>query len=462
MHLPRVVIAAPGSGAGKTTITLGLLLALRERGVRVQPFKVGPDFIDPSHHTAIAGQPSRNLDAWLCADDVITEIFVHAAADAEISIIEGVMGLYDGASPQDERGSTAHVAIHLEAPVVLVIDAQAMATTAAAIALGCRAFDSRIRIAGVIFNNVGGAGHYEWLRTALEERTGIRALGYLAHDADLAIEERHLGLVPAPEQPLTQRMLQRLGDAMVSTVDVDAVIDAARHAPELRFPARAAVFGAAPSGGKVRIAVAIDRALNFYYRDNLDVLEHLGADIVPFSVLESDSLPQDIDGLYLGGGFPEMHAEALAAQASIKSAIRALHAAGGVIYAECGGLMVLCETLTGLDGRTHEMVGLVPAAAVMKRQGQTLGYVEVETLGSTILGEPGTRYRGQTFHNSVLERAAFEPALALRHGGRMSRDGFVCGHLLASYVHAHFAGAPHLASSIVRHCTRVRATRHIA
>ena len=453
MHLPRLVIAAPNSGAGKTTLTVGVLLALRARGMTVQPFKVGPDFIDASHHSVIAGRPSRNLDSWMCDDDAVREIFSHAARDADISLIEGVMGLYDGSGPRDERGSTAHVAKLLDAPVVLVIDAQRMAGTAAAVALGCRAFDAAVRIAGVIFNNVGSAGHYDWLRTVLAERTDLACFGYLAFDPELAMEERHLGLVPAAEQRPASSLHARLEQRVQSTLDVQALIEAAHNASQFQLP-DARLFVDAPDGPPVRIAVAQDRALNFYYRDNLDLLQCLGAEIVPFSLLEDDRLPDAVDGVYLGGGFPEMHAEALASRVALHAAMREFHASGRVIYAECGGLMVLCDTLTDLAGRTHRMIGLVPANASMRAGRLTLGYVEVEILRGSILGEAGTRYAGQRFHASNLERARFEPALALRQGGKMSRDGYGCDGLLATYVHAHFAGAPHLARSIVQHCRR--------
>ena len=455
---PRLIVAAPHSGSGKTTVTLGLLLALAKRGLAVQPFKVGPDFIDPSHHTRICGKPSRNLDSWMSDDPAIHEIFVRAAKEeADISVIEGVMGLFDGYGPDNDRGSTAHIARELAAPVVLVIDAQRMATSAAAVALGCRDFDRTLRIAGVVFNNVGGPGHYDWLRKALEARAGIKALGYLAFDPVLKLEERHLGLVPPAERGPDRVFYERLADQFRQHIDVEGIVDAARRAPALNEPS-ATIFYRRNAGRPVRIGVAYDAALNFYYQENLDLLSCFGAEIVRFSLLDDETLPSGLHGIYLGGGFPEMVAATLASRHAMKQSIRSFHRSGGVIYAECGGLMVLCEAIVGFDGVRHEMVGLVPAHARMTRDQLSLGYVEVETLQATALAPAGERYRAQAFHYSVLENARFEPVLALHHGSRTSTDGYVNRGLFATYVHAYFAGHPQLAANLVDRCRQYAAS----
>src|SRR4051812_26871370 len=398
--LPRIAVAAPHSGSGKTTFTLGLLAALRRRGLAVQPFKAGPDFIDPSHHSAVCGRVSRNLDTWMCDAATVAEVFERAARDADISVVEGVMGLYDGFGPDEERGSTAHLAKLLSAPVVLVIDAARMATSAAAVALGLQQFDAGVTIAGVVFNNVGSEGHYAWLRGALEARTGLRAFGYLRFDAALRMEERHLGLVPAAERAAGTALHERLRDEFDRHVDLDGIIAAARAAPA-RASGAARVFRTR-GGAPVRIGVARDAALNFYYQENLDLLECLGAETVPFSVLDAEALPPGLHGLYLGGGFPEMFAAAIAANAPMRAAIRDFFAAGRAIYAECGGLMILCDALVDFDGRRHPMLGLVPATAVMRRDRLSLGYVEAEALHDTLIARAGARYRAQTFHHSVL------------------------------------------------------------
>ena len=449
-NVPRIVIAAPHSGSGKTTFTMGLLLVLRRQAV-VQPFKIGPDFIDPSHHTRICQRTSRNLDTWMCDESVVREIFGRAAAGSDIAVIEGVMGLFDGFGPNEERGSTAHVAKLLGSPVVLVIDAQRAATSAAAVALGFQQFDPAVNLVGVVFNNVGGKGHYEWLRQVLEERTRLKAFGYLTFDPALQMEERHLGLVPAAEHAPEPELYERLALQFEEHIDVQGIIAAAQLAPEWpKTPAK--VFSSARRPGTVRIGLARDEALNFYYQENLDLLSCLGAEMVPFSLLHDQALPLGIQGIYLGGGFPENFSARLSSNHDMKASVRDFHAAGGVIYAECGGLMVLCEALVDFEGHRHEMIGLVPAVAVMRRDKLSLGYVEVESLQNTILADVGEIYRAQTFHYSVLEDAHFEPVLKVCHGAKVSYDGYVNRNLFATYMHAHFAARPSLAERFVERC----------
>jgi cobyrinic acid a,c-diamide synthase len=448
---PRIVVAAPASGSGKTTFTMGLLHALRARGLVVQPFKIGPDFIDPSHHSRICGRPARNLDTWMCDDQAVSDVFTHAAATADICVIEGVMGLFDGFGPDEERGSAAHLAKLLRCPLLLVVDAQRCATSAAAVALGFQRFDPDVDLAGVVFNNVGGRGHYEWLRTALESKTTLRSFGYLAHDPELHLEERHLGLVPAGERAPADAMRDRLLGQFAEHVDVEAIVSEAAKAPPLSPPARS-IFAAHASKPRVRIGVARDEALNFYYQENLDLLEAAGAEMVPFSVVHDAALPPGARGLYLGGGFPELFAERIGRNLPMRAAIRDFHATGGTIYAECGGLMVLCETLVDLEGRRHPMVGLVPATAAMRRDRISLGYCEVRSLRPTLIAPEGATYRAQTFHHSVLEDGRFTPVLELAHGARVTFDGYAAPGILATYVHANFAGAPSLAKRLVDHC----------
>ena len=450
-NVPRIVVSAPHSGSGKTTFTMGLLLALRRQALVVQPFKIGPDFIDPSHHTRICQRTSRNLDSWMCDDSVVRDIFARAAVGSDISIIEGVMGLFDGFGPNDERGSTAHVAKLLDSPVVLVIDAQRAATSAAAVALGFQEFDPAMNLVGVVFNNVGGKGHYEWLRQVLEEKTRLKSFGYLNFDPVLQLEERHLGLVPATERTPKPQLYERLELQFEENIDVHGIISAAKLAPELP-KTRTNVFPNARSQGTLRIGVARDEALNFYYQENLDLLSCLGAEIVPFSLLHDEALPEGVQGIYLGGGFPEIFSARLSSNRAMKASVRDFYAKDGVIYAECGGLMVLCEALVDFQGCRHEMMGLVPAVAVMRRDKLSLGYVEVQPLKNTVLADVGESYRAQTFHYSVLEDARFEPALKVCHGANVSYDGYVNRNLFATYVHAYFAACPRLAERFVDRC----------
>jgi cobyrinic acid a,c-diamide synthase len=448
---PRLVIAAPHSGSGKTTFTMGLLLALRHRAFSVQPFKIGPDFIDPSYHTKICQRASRNLDSWMCDNGVVKEIFTRAVAGADISVIEGVMGLFDGYGPTEERGSTAHVAKLLDAPVVLVIDAQRAATSAAAVALGFQQFDTAVNIVGVVFNNVGGKGHYDWLKQVLETRTKLKAFGFLNFDPALKMEERHLGLVPAAERAPEPRLYAQLLHQFKENIDLDGIITAARFASKLP-KTETNVFPSTKRRSVLRIGVARDEALNFYYQENLDLLSCLGAEIVPFSLLNDNELPPRVQGIYLGGGFPEVFSARLSSNHAMKASIRDFHSAGGVIYAECGGLMVLCEALVDFEGHRHEMIGLVPAVSVMRRDKLSLGYVEVETLKPTVIADVGENYRAQTFHYSVLEDVRFEPALKVYHGANVSYDGYVNRNLFATYIHAHFAARPMLAHRFIERC----------
>src|SRR5207253_549511 len=332
MKFPRLVIAGTHSGVGKTTVTLALLAALKERGRRVQPFKVGPDFIDPGHHSAVTGRLSRNLDGWMLGSEVCRQVFLRAAADADVSIIEGVVGLFDGSSRVTESGSTAGLAKLLQAPVLLVIDGSVMARSAAAMVSGYARFDPDLRVVGVLFNKVGGAGHYHLLKEAVEATTDLAVVGYLPADPSFTIEDRHLGLITALEQP-TGALSHRLARAIDETVDVDRVESLARAAPPLE--AECARTEPQPSGSAVRVGVAYDPAFCFYYPENLELLEGEGASVIRFSPLHDQVLP-DVELLYLGGGYPELHAEALACNHRMRTAIREFALRGGPIYAECG------------------------------------------------------------------------------------------------------------------------------
>lgn len=445
---PRLVIAGTSSGVGKTTATLAILAALRRRGRLVQPFKVGPDFIDPSHHRAVTGRPSRNLDGWMLGRELNRSIFVRAAADADISIIEGMMGLFDGASPVNEVGSTAELAKQLSAPVLLVVDGSAMARSAAAMVAGYARFDPGLHVAGVLFNRVGSAGHYRLLKAAVEQETEVVPVGYLRSDVSTAIPDRHLGLIMAEEQG-KERLYHRLGKAAVETVDLDR-IEALAHSCET-LPEAVSQPAIKNHGRTIRIGVARDRAFCFYYPDNLELLETAGAEIVRFSPLTDEVLP-DVEMLYLGGGYPELNAEALAKNATMRTAVKRFAERGGVIYAECGGLMYLTESIRDFDGRSHEMVGIFPAEAVMRKQSLTLGYRTVECSRRCILGEVGARARGHEFHYSTLiakEPLQYACALSDDEGGSKGRDGLTRHNVLALYTHLHFAGQPQIGTALV-------------
>ncbi len=448
MNFHRLVIAGTHSGVGKTTMTLALLAALKERGRRVQPFKVGPDFIDPGHHAAVTGRLSRNLDGWMLGPAICRQVFLRAAADADVSIIEGVMGLFDGSSPVTESGSTAELAKLLQAPVLLVIDGSAMARSAAAMVSGYARFDTDLRVVAVLFNKVGGAGHYRLLKEAVEATTDLAVVGYLPADLSFTIEDRHLGLVTALEQP-TEALAHRLARAIADTVDMDRVELLARSAPPLE--AECARTEPQPSGPVVRVGVAYDPAFCFYYPENLELLESEGASVMRFSPLHDQVLP-DVELLYLGGGYPELHAEALARNHRMRASIREFARRGGPIYAECGGLMYLMEAIRDFEGKAHDMVGFFPGEAVMQRSGLIMGYRELEVATPCVLGQPGLRARGHEFHYSCLKNSPsvdYACTVTDAQGRQKGQDGLMRSNVLALYTHLHFASQPQLARSLL-------------
>jgi cobyrinic acid a,c-diamide synthase len=437
--LPAVVVAGTHSGAGKTSVALGLIGALARRGLVVQPFKVGPDFIDPLHHTQASGRASRNLDGWMLDAHTNLQRFACATADADVAVIEGVMGLFDGSEGGSERGSTAEIAKLLRLPVTLVIDAGAIARSAAALIHGFVSFDPDLRVAGVILNNVGGEAHAQMIRDAVAGEVPI--VGALPRVPDLVVPERHLGLHLPHEAH--EDYVERLAALVEAHVDVDGLLAASRIARPTPPPATVA------PPRDVRIGVARDEAFCFYYAENLELLEQAGAKLVEFSPIR-DSLPHDLDGLYVGGGYPELHAAALAANVQARDGIRDFCARGGPVYAECGGLMYLGETLE-VDGVTYPMCGALPFSTRMPA-GLSIDYVEVETSGSTF-GE-GVTARGHLFHQSeIVGETALDRCYQVRSArGEVVKEGYCAGNVLASYVHLHFSSAPGLAVAFVKRC----------
>jgi len=452
MSARAIVVAGVASGVGKTSITLGLLEALRRRGLAVQAFKVGPDFIDPGLHAVVTGRPSYNLDGWMCGRERVLDVVARVAAGADVAVVEGVMGCFDGVDGVTEEGSTAQVAKWLGAPVVLVLDAGALARSAAAIALGFERFDPALRVAGVIANRVGGAAHARWVFDAIRAACLAEPLGALAQAAELTMPERHLGLLTAADGALTAELIGRLGDAVEHGVDLERLL-------ALATPLAAAVPSrSCPQPMRARIGVARDAAFQFYYEENLDRLRAAGAELVAWSPLADADVP-DVEGLYLGGGYPELHGAALGDNSSLKKSVRRFAEAGRPVYAECGGLMFLAESLEDLDGRVHPMVGLLPAAVRLREHGLTLGYAEVSLATATPLGVAGVRARGQEFHKSTL--GPVPPAITRAYRVRAPRgherpEGYLVGATLMSYVHLHFASNPGLADAFVDACAAAR------
>ncbi|MFH1134517.1 MAG: cobyrinate a,c-diamide synthase [Pseudomonadota bacterium] len=449
--IPGLVVAAANSGAGKTTVTLALLAALRRRGIAAQPFKVGPDFIDPGRHAQVCGRPSHNLDGWMLSPDENLAVFGRWSAGADLAVVEGVMGLYDGFSGRDESGSTAQMAKLLGLPVLLCVDARSMARSLAALALGFVKFDPALAWAGVAANRVGSSSHAEYLAEAMADLPDVPFLGGLTRDPALAIPERHLGLVTAEDHPLDHEAQERLADWIEAGLDVDRLLAGLPRVPRpVAAPEPAAV------GPKVRIGVPRDRAFCFYYEENLRRLAAAGAEIVVFSALADRSLPPNLDGLYLGGGYPELYAAALSENRGLIADVRALGQAGRPIYGECGGLMFLSETLEDLDGRSWPMAGLLPLGVRMLPRLKSLGYREVVFNKDIFLGPAGASARGHEFHYSEITRAGdMDQVHDIRdRRGRTQAAGFKVNNVLGSYVHLHFGSRPELAAAFVNACRR--------
>lgn len=444
-----LIVAAPASGCGKSSVTLGLLGAMQRRGLTVAPFKVGPDFIDPGHHAAVCGRPSRNLDGWMCGRAGVLQSFAAGSSSVDLAVVEGAMGLFDGADGATDQGNSAEIARWLGGKILLVIDARAQARSAAAMVHGFTTFAPDLEFAGVLYNRVGSANHERLLREAHASRPELPPLlGCLPRNAAIALPERHLGLVTAAEAaaPYAQ-----LADWVETHIDLDRLLGVLTGpAPALATPAASA--GAAAQD-KVRLGVARDVAFCFCYPENLERLEQAGADLVFFSPL-TDPLPSDLAGLYLPGGYPELRVEQLAANGELLAGLRQAAGQGLPIYAECGGLLLLAASLDGVP-----QAGVFPAAARLLPRRQALGYREVTMLVDTPLGSAGTTARGHEFHYSELTMPEEVPRgyrLTDRNGTPCGTEGYLHGSVLGSYVHLHFASNPTLAEHFVASCRRWR------
>lgn len=438
---PRLVLGGTSSGAGKTTITVGLMAALAKREMAVQGFKTGPDYIDPTFHTAATGRISRNLDTWMMEPAAMKEIFWRASEGADISLIEGVMGFYDGKDPKSNRGSTAEIGMLLDAPVILVVDIKAMARSAAAIVKGFQLLEPAVNIAGVIANRAGSANHFQLVKTAIEQECGVPVIGYLPHDPALTAPERHLGLVPAIERGEMKPWLDLLAEKVAATVDLDQLLALTQEHAYFDKP-ESVLFTPQEKAGQqpVTIAVARDLAFHFYYQENFELLESYGAKLHFFSPLHGELPPQDADGLYIGGGFPEEFAEKLEAQTEVREVLKRLIENGLPTFAECGGFMFLCEAIHDRAGNRHEMLGIIKNEVRMQSKLAALGYREAVALTDTLLLQEKETARGHEFHYSALvheqkQGHAYEVS-GLR--GR-KKEGFAGQNLLAGYTHLHFA-----------------------
>lgn len=448
MSAPRIVVAGTHSGVGKTTVATGIMAALHLRGLRVQGFKVGPDFIDPTFHHAATGRPSHNLDGWMLSRAANLEIFASTVCDADVAVIEGVMGLFDGKSGLSLSGTTAEMALWLDAAVVLVIDAAAMAGSAAVVVHGFDTLLPELALSAVVCNKVAGAKHYDYLRDAITARCRPAPVGYLPRDGSFAIPERHLGLQLAHEA-LTGERLGRLAEWIESHLDLDRLLELGMRPDAATAPPKEA----ARKPTRARIGVAHDAAFCFYYHDNLELLRALGAELIDFSPIADRMLPPDLDGIYLGGGYPELHAEALSSNEPMRTAIANFAANDRPVYAECGGFMYLTQAIVDAETRSWPMAGIFPTSARMQPRLARLGYVEVEARDAECWLAPGERARGHEFRYSVIDHMPETICRVYRE----PVEGYRVRSVLGSYVHLHFRSCPGFAERFVCECARERA-----
>ena len=447
------LIAAPQSGSGKTTVSLAIMAALVRRGIAVAPFKCGPDFIDPGYHRAVTGCHSINLDAWMCSEDFVRETFQAAMAGRSVAVIEGVMGLFDGLGASSKEGSSAQIAVITGAPVVLVVNARGMAASAAALVKGFAGFDPQVRLAGVIFNNVGSDSHAALLKeTVAAHCPEISCFGCIPRDEALVIPSRHLGLVTAGDNPLADEFIGLLADMAERCLDLDRLAGLSLENAQPENCTQQECHSDRP----VRIAVARDAAFCFMYEDNLRLLREAGAELAFFSPLCDAALPADIQGVYLPGGYPELHAGQLAANVTMKTSILAAVAADMPVYAECGGFIYLTEGIdVSEDQPAADFAGIFPVRCRMLPRRKALGYRQVELSENVTIGAAGVVLRGHEFHYSEIAAMPEEVERCYqvsRQGAKLGAEGFRVRNCLASYIHLHFGSNPGIARSFVAAC----------
>lgn len=450
-----IMIAGTSSGSGKTTAAMVIMHALKKAGFPVVPFKAGPDYIDPGYHSLICEEDSTNLDLWLVPEETVRHIFHRKITPDKFAVVEGVMGLYDGMPGTDSLYSSAHLAKVLDIPVVLVIDGSKTGDSVAAIALGFVNYDCDISIAGVIFNNISSDRHHAILEQAIN-KVGLKSFGYLPRQNEIKIKERHLGLKSVHEQDSTLiKKLRDFAESATRNIDLQQIINCSNifSTKKLSQQRSCQVAGRAIKS-PVRIAVARDKAFCFYYQDSLSELEDAGAELVYFSPLSDRELPDNINGIIFGGGFPEIFARQLSDNKSMIKDISLKARQGLPVYAECGGLIYIAKEFASSDGKIYEMAGLLNAGVEMNSKRVSLGYVEAKLESDCIMGRKGTVLRGHKFHwSSATSLGSLDSAYSVfKNGSASVADGFVKDNVFASYVHLHFSGCPEAAREFVLSC----------
>ena len=442
------IIAGTHSGSGKTTITLGIMAALQKRGLTVQPFKSGPDFIDPSLHKMVTGRTSRNLDLWMMGEPWCRQSFARASSHHDISIIEGVMGMFDG-----DLGSSHALGKALTLPTILVIDARSMAQSAAAIVKGFEVLSGGA-VKGVIANRIASERHLHLVQDAIEKECDAQFLGHLPRSMDFAIPSRHLGLHLAEDAPISKSSIDHLAETIEQYVDLDTLLKIAQEAHH--EPVQTEQASVTENDKRVRIAIARDKAFCFYYQDNIDLLQQAGAEILFFSPLEDAHLPHDIDGIYLGGGYPELYAETLSHNGSMLEDIRTAIEAGMPTYAECGGFMYLTKGISDENKVFHPLASIFPTKAAMKKTRAHLGYREVTLLDDSIIGKKNTIHRGHEFHYSTIEEMCDAADVSNIYSVDRGGNGYCYKNCLGSYIHLHFGYNSETAGSFVNFCKNMQ------
>jgi cobyrinic acid a,c-diamide synthase len=447
-----LLVGGTASGVGKTTVALAIIACLRRRGYVVQPYKGGPDFLDTTHHSRIAGRVARNIDTWMLTAEANRQVFRRGAVGANATVVEGMMGLFDGKDGVTESGSSGEIAKLLKLPVLLVLDCAKSASSMAAVVRGFESFDPELPLAGLILNRVASRNHYRLLQSAIEAHCKTPILGWLPTESRLTIPERHLGLRAAAENDVS---LETLADLAETYFDVEAILKLECALDTTVHPATPIPMGRS-TAERLRIGVARDRAFSFYYEDNLDLLREQGAEMIPFSPVADRELPRDLDAIYFGGGYPELYARELSENVPMLHQIRAFAKSGGHIYAECGGLLYLSRQLSIGDGSVYPLLGLLPLAMEMTNKLVDFGYATITFTQDCFLGPEGTTIRGHSFHYSRI-CASEDVATSYQVEFSLSRtqraEGFSSGNVLASYLHLHFGANPtvahHFASALL-------------
>lgn len=461
-RIPRLLFAGTETGVGKTTIVTGLLRYWTLQKLRVQPFKVGPDYIDPGFHTAAAMRVSHNLDSWLLSKKNIQNLFFKNSAGADVTVMEGVMGLYDGFSSTTDQGSSAEMAKMLDCPVILIVDAGKMARSAAAVVKGFQELDKKVKIAGVIFNRIRSEGHYQILKKGVEKECRIPCLGYVKPNPKLSLPEQHLGLIPIEAaHGKLKAWFDFISKEIPKNIDCDKLLKIAKSANEINLDKpKVQISGLNKRKLRCRIAYAKDEAFHFYYPDNIEVLEEKGAEMVPFSPMYEQKIPDDVDALYFGGGFPENYAGEISSNKLMHQSLRKWAKKGMPVYAECGGLMYLCDKLILKNKKKFKMAGILPGNIVMTAQLQNFGYTYVEALQNNLLFKKGEKCRGHEFHYSYWNgrsgniKPAYKAKKSLK--SKSVYEGAGSGNILASYIHLHFLTKPELARRFIEKAVNFR------